>query len=154
MKWIFTSKIYNITLTLMFIYIYQNFILVLSVNEHFLYSTIFLSEKVKRPRCCMLKKHFPEKPLAALTSQYSWLVLQDTVVYFRKRARVWPVTEMLFSLPGLWWQCSHMANKSMLEKHWCKCFWYGLQKTLTTVIRLYKAELLLRFSKMTQRQDP
>lgn len=43
------------------------------LSEFLVYSAIFLSEKVKPIQllrgCCLLKKHFPEKSLAALASR-------------------------------------------------------------------------------------
>lgn len=107
----------------MFIYIYQNVILVLSVNEQFVYSAIFLSEKLKPIQLLENTPGAASLKSISLKNHVQHLQLsQDTVVYFRKRAWVWPVTEMLFSLPDLWWKCSHMANMSMLEKHRCKRF--------------------------------
>lgn len=48
----------------------------------------------KQPRCCLLKKHFPEKSLAA-NSQFP------------------DFTFLLFSLPDLRWRCSQIASKCL-----------------------------------------
>lgn len=67
-------KIYNITPTLMFIYIYQNFILALSVNERSVYNAILLSEKVKPIQ--LLEKNPGAAFLKSISLKNHWQHLQ------------------------------------------------------------------------------